>query len=77
MDSNVAAALRPLTPYPTITVWSRKFFLQRLSRNWWRPRVVSASSVVPTRTIRNSTRSGVMKTMLTSRAVSLNGVMSP
>lgn len=38
---------------------------------------MSTSSVVPTSTMRNSTRSGVMTRTFTSRAESLTGVMSP
>ena len=39
--------------------------------------VVSVSTVVPIKTIRNATRSGVITSTLTSRASGVNGVMSP
>jgi hypothetical protein len=46
-------------------------------RNSSRERAVSASRVVPMRTIRNMMRSGVMKRMFTRRAPAVTGVMSP
>jgi hypothetical protein len=42
-----------------------------------RVRSVSTSRVVPTSTIRKTTRIGVISTVLTSRAVSVTGTMSP
>ena len=59
------------------TVWLRTLFLQRWIFRAWRDAVVSVSTVVPTKTIRNATRSGVMTRTLTRRAVSVYGVMSP
>ncbi|CAM5239934.1 hypothetical protein SCYAM73S_00188 [Streptomyces cyaneofuscatus] len=70
-------AERPLVPKPTTTVWSRKLALQRFSRKSSRVRSVRTSRVVPTRMIRNITRSGVTSTTLISRAPALYGVMSP
>ena len=70
-------AERPFVPKPTTTVCSRKAALQRFSRHSSRVRSVRTSSVVPTRMIRNSTRSGVITKMLVNRAASLTGVMSP
>ena len=64
-------------PYPITTVCFFTRFLQRLVRNCWRLRSVSTSMVVPTSTIRNMKRNGVMITMLVSRADSDTGVMSP
>ncbi len=70
-------AERPFMPYPTTTVCLFTCLLQRAYRNCCRLRSVSASIVVPTSTIRNKKRSGVMMKMLTTRALSVTGVMSP
>ena len=72
-----ATAVRPLVPYPITTVWLRNLFLHCWILNACRDSVVSVSTVVPISTIRNATRSGVMIRTLTSRAVSVYGVMSP
>ena len=42
-----------------------------------RVRSVSTSKVVPTSTIKKTTRIGVIRNVLTSRAVSVTGTMSP
>lgn len=52
-------------------------FLQRAARNISRPWVASTSSVVPISNTRKAMRSGVMTKALTSRAVGVNGAMSP
>ncbi len=75
--SRVSAAERPLVPKPTMTVWSRIRRLQRLCRHCARVLSASTSRVVPTSTIRKTTRSGVMIRALTSRARSVTGTMSP
>ena len=46
-------------------------------RNDCRERSVSSSTVVPTRTMRNSSRSGVITSVVTSRACGETGTMSP
>ncbi len=72
-----ATAVLPLVPYPTTMVWLRTLLLHRWIFNAWRDCVVSVSTVVPIKTIRNATRSGVITRTLTSRAAGVNGVMSP
>ena len=72
-----ATAVLPLVPYPTTTVWLRTLLLHRWIFNAWRDCVVSVSTVVPIKTIRNATRSGVITSTLISRAVGVYGVMSP
>ena len=64
-------------PNPTTTVWSRTFVLHFWILNAWRERSVSTSRVVPTRTMRKSTRSGVITRTFTSRADAVAGAMSP
>ena len=71
------AAARPFTPYPMITVWSFTWDLQRFERSCSRVRRVRTSIVVPTRTMRNTKRSGVMTRAFTRRADSQTGEMSP
>ena len=58
-------------------VWLRTLFLQRWIFHACRDRSESTSSVVPTNTTRNAIRSGVKTTVLTKRAASVYGVMSP
>ena len=72
-----ATAVLPLVPYPTTMVWLRTLLLHRWIFNAWRDCVVSVSTVVPIKTIRNATRSGVITRTLISRADGVNGVMSP
>ena len=72
-----ATAVRPLVPYPTTTVWLRTVLLHFWILSVCRDAVVSVSTVVPTRTIRKATRSGVIIRTFTSRARSVNGAISP
>lgn len=58
-------------------VWLRTLLLQRWIFQACRDRSESTSSVVLTNTARNAIRSGVKTTVLTKRAASVCGVMSP
>ena len=58
-------------------VWSFKPLLQIRSRKAVRVRSASTSMVVPMRMIRNRILAGVISTVVTSRASSVTGVMSP
>ena len=73
----VSTAARPFVPNPMTMVWSFKPLLQIRSRKAVRVRSASTSMVVPTRMIRNRIRAGVISTVVTSRASSVTGVMSP
>ena len=64
-------------PYPMTTVCFFTRFLHRVVLNCCRLRSVSTSIVVPTNTIRNTNRSGVINRTLVMRADSVTGVMSP
>jgi hypothetical protein len=77
LPSSDWSALRPLVPKPQMTTWSCNFLLQ--TRRFTFARVADArnSSVVPTSRIRNSTRSGVTTKVVSSRALSETGTMSP
>ena len=67
----------PVSAQNASRVWPLASKRLTSARHSSRLRNVSASSVVPTSTIRNRMRSGVMRTMLISRADSVTGVMSP
>ena len=60
-----------------MTVWLRTLFLHRWIFKACRDCVVSVSTVVPIRTIRNAIRSGVITSTLINRADGVKGVMSP
>ena len=75
--SRVSTAARPFVPNPMTMVWSCKPFLQIRSRNAVRVRSASTSMVVPMRMIRNRILAGVISRVVTSRASSVTGVMSP
>ena len=57
--------------------WFFNVFLHWVSRTVVRYCSVSTCSVVPTKMMRNSTRAGVTKITLISRADWVTGVMSP
>ncbi len=77
VSRKVASAARPFVPYPMTTVCPDTRDLHREMRQPRLVRSASTSSVVPIRTIRKTTRIGVMTSVFTSRAAGVTGTMSP